>query len=80
MDEDLVNLKKYPAVMYMNMYGNGKQTWDTMPNDIFSKHEHIFETVFSAKYIRADIVLEEIDRRVARVTEYFEKEQTNDTE
>jgi len=62
--EDLLNLKKYPPVMYMNMYGEGSETWDRFPNDVFAKPEQIFQTVFSAKYIRADLVLEEIERRV----------------
>lgn len=72
MEEDLVNLKKYPPVMYMNVYGDGSRTWDRIPNDVFAKHEQIFETVFSAKYIRADIALEEIERRVQSVIKHYE--------
>ena len=48
-EEDLVNLKKYPETMYMDIYGNGCTTWDRAdkcPSDV----------VFRAKYIRADIV------------------------
>lgn len=62
MDDDLLNLKKYPSVMYMNIYGDGYQTWDRLPNDVIGKTEQIFETVFSAKYIRADLVQDQIER------------------
>lgn len=73
MEEDLVNLKKYPSVMYMNIYGDGSQTWERYPHDVFEKHEQIFETAFSAKYIRADLVLEEIERRVEKAIKKYEE-------
>lgn len=61
---DLLDLREYPPVMYMNRYGDGSQTWDRIPNDVFGKHEQIFKVIFSAKYIRADLVEEEIERRI----------------
>ena len=52
-DDDIFNLKKYPPVMYMDIYGNGTKCWDSQLND---------GVIFKAKYIRADLSAEAVHR------------------
>ena len=61
MSDDLLNLKKYPQTMFMDMYGNGSQCWDRADK----QETDPFDVVFRAKYIRIDLALE----RTKQVTE-----------
>lgn len=53
--KELLDLTQYPEVMYMDMYGNGSQHWDRR-----TEKSDLFDLVFKAKYIRADLVAEKI--------------------
>ena len=54
-DDDLLNMRKYPPCMFMDMYGNGNRAWDQLD------HRNINDVIFRVKYIRADLVVEMVD-------------------
>lgn len=50
-DDDLLNLRKYPRMMYMDIYGNGTKAWD--------HNKNCEDIVFKAPYLRLDLAIEE---------------------
>lgn len=71
MDEDLLNLTKYPEVMYMDVYGNGSKCWD------YKDNKELFDVVFKAKYIRADLVVLKVNEARVQAYELAKKELNN---
>jgi hypothetical protein len=68
-EDDLLNLKKYPSVMFMDMYGNGNQCWDRGGK----KEDDPFAVVFRAKYVRIDLALDEKAKAVDRSMKLLEE-------
>lgn len=56
LDGYILDLREYPKVMHMDMYGNGSHYWDQPKDD-----NDPFNVIFRAKYIRADLVAEKIN-------------------
>jgi hypothetical protein len=72
-DDGLLNVRKYPKIMYMDIYGNGNVCWDKDLN------ENLIDVIFKVKYIRADLVEKLVQDARMSGYEKAKKEFNNDT-